>query len=69
MKLPSSNISTNSSGMLMEEAFGIGLISPFISVASNPDIDSLPSYLSKFANLINIDSGSELLIFMGFICH
>ena len=52
------------------EAVGIGLISPFINLASNPDVDSLsslPSFLSKFANLINIDSGSELLLFLGLL--
>ncbi len=49
------------------EAVGIGLISPFINLASNPDLDSLPSSLSKLATIINIDSPSELLLILGLV--
>ena len=47
------------------EAVGIGLISPFINLASNPDLNRLPLSLSKLATIINIGSGSELLLFLG----
>ena len=39
-------------------------------MASNPDLDSLPSlpsFVSKFFNIINIESSSELLLFLGLV--
>ena len=47
------------------ETVGIGLLAPFINIASNPNLDSLPSFISKSANRLNIDSGRELLLFLG----
>jgi ATP-binding cassette, subfamily B, bacterial PglK len=47
------------------EAVGIGLIAPFINLASNPNLDNLPSFVSKAIGKLNIDSGSELLLVLG----
>ncbi len=47
------------------EAVGIGLLSPFVNLASEPNIDNLPSFVSRVASRLNIDSHGELLLVLG----
>ena len=47
------------------ETFSIGLLSPFINLASNPSLDTLPPFILQGANRFNIDSSSELLLVLG----
>ena len=47
------------------EAFGIGLLAPFIRLASEPNLDRLPPFLAVITTRFNVSSGSQLLVFFG----
>jgi ATP-binding cassette, subfamily B, bacterial PglK len=47
------------------EAVGIGLIGPFINLASNRDLNNLPPYILTAIAKLNINSSSELLLVLG----
>ena len=49
------------------EAIGIGLLGPFINLASQPKIQKLPPFVSGIATQLQLDSGSKLLLTLGLI--
>lgn len=47
------------------EACGIGLLAPFMRFASEPNMSLLPPLITNIAAKFNIDSSSEIIVFLG----
>ena len=49
------------------EAIGIGLLAPFMKLASNPDISEFPPFWRRFFNQLNVGNESNLIVILGLI--